>query len=243
MSWHGNQLHRLVEQETAWFCQVEQQRQLDDPIMGHPFADSTYHVRTSNCGAATALIQYNLQQFHGISTERVITTATQAPRSKYNSRLFRHVMLLCDDLIVDPTYGQFFGWMGFRVSATDSNDSLTEVFPTELAWQTAVSAVDQSTARLADRLLSATNTPPNQPDYQPLRSAGRATVWAILKEIYTTTNHQPFNLGQADSRQYNELFALSDKLRQNQQPPQTKDQITRQTTAAITQPAVRSTHR
>ncbi len=208
-----------IESETAHFCTVEQLRQKNAGVLGWPFDDARWHARIPNCGIATALLQYNLNEYYDIPTERVITTPPQAPRSQYSYRRFRHVMLRYRDdssneYLIDPTYGQFFRWLGFRQpTAEDIPGAPTEIFPDNLTLIVDLNNPDLAIDSLKRALTNArAHYPVNYPSYRPLHDASDDQLKTILADIYNPDQLQPFRVGYEDQRSHQELRELSQNI-------------------------------
>lgn len=85
-------------------------------------------LRGTVCGLATAALQLYTNERHGLALERRRAAPPKAPRGM-NSRRLEHVGLFDDDTMIDPTYSQFFSYVGLSQAAAGHHSGLATLFP------------------------------------------------------------------------------------------------------------------
>jgi len=99
-------------------------------------------LRGSVCGLATGALGTYVRHMHGLELDRRMAIPEKAPRG-INSRLLRHAALFIDDEMIDPSYSQFFEYVGLNRTEVMENPRLARFYPV-----TKVAIID--TARSAD---------------------------------------------------------------------------------------------
>lgn len=185
-------LRSIVEDETSHFCDTEQALQEEKGTLGRTYGDPTLHARTTNCGIATALIQHNLRTHHNIATDRLFGEPPLAPRERYNSRKFGHVLLRTETALIDPTYSQLFSYVGVSVSRSRANDF---IYPEPLALTIDLENPEKTLDSLVDSLEEASQTEiAKRDDYAPLRGKGSRAIRAAIYDIYNIDNYVPYEI-------------------------------------------------
>ncbi len=92
--------------------------------------DRGLQLRGSVCGLSTAALQLYWQERYGIALERRIATPAKAPRG-LNSRRLNHVALFDESAMVDPSFGQFFAYVGLSREAVRANSGLDTLYPSD----------------------------------------------------------------------------------------------------------------
>ena len=214
MTIYHEQLDRIVQTETAHFCDTEQALQISRGATGRPRDDARLHARLTNCGIASALVQHNLQHYHNITTNRLFGEAPLAPRTRF-SRKFGHVLLRTDDVLIDPTYGQLFSYVGIDASTPAGKDF---AYPDTLSLAVDVNNPDATLEPLVDSLHEAAQSKlAAQDTYAPLRDQGRQALQAVVYDIYNPDNYIPYEVESLHpSFDYVQaLKQISDQLRSN----------------------------
>lgn len=85
-------------------------------------------LRGTVCAVATGALQQFVRGRHGIELERRMAVLDKAPRG-LNSRLLRHVGLFDGDTMIDPTYSQFFSYVGVDRFTASADPQLAALFP------------------------------------------------------------------------------------------------------------------
>lgn len=212
MSTSVDRLRSIVEEETAHFCATEQVLQQSMGQNGRTYEDPSIHARLTNCGRATALIQHNLREHHTIATQRIFGEPPLAPRLRYNSRRFGHVLLRTNDTLIDPTYGQLFSYVGL----TPSQSHETFAYSGPLSLTIDLSQPGAALEPLVDDLHAASQLEIAQLDeYGPLRGKGRQAIKAVIYDIYNPGHYIPYEVERFHpSYDYTEaLKQVSDSLR------------------------------
>lgn len=189
-------LQASVEAETALFCEAEQLYQQSLTGFSHAHDDPLLHAREPHCGSATAFIQHNLRNHYGIETERLWGEPPLAPRLEHNNRIFGHVILRHENLLIDPTYGQLFNLTGMKAAhpATQSAH-----YPEELALFIDVHQPEQALEPLASALTeAASHEHAKQSAYAPLRHLGRQAVADVLFDIYNPDYYTDYTVHPLD---------------------------------------------
>ena len=110
---------------------------LEAAIVTHPgFRAGGSHnaLHHSCCGFATALLQEELVNSHGIETSRVVASKIDMiPRDPLFSRYLNHVVLYSadHDAIIDPSYSQFMKLFGINSLDAAKHPDLVGLYPTE----------------------------------------------------------------------------------------------------------------
>ena len=191
MSMSSNELRSAVEAETAHFCDTEQTLQVSKGTLGRPRNDVRQHVRISNCGVATALVQHNLKEHYDVTTSRLFGEAPLAPRTRFG-RIFGHVVLRTEDTLIDPTYGQLFSYVGVDLSSPHMKDF---VHPGPLALAIDLENPDATLEPLIDDLHEAASVKTGSLDaYAPLRDQGRQAIRAVIYDIYNLEHYVPYEV-------------------------------------------------
>jgi hypothetical protein len=93
--------------------------------------EASLQLRNSLCGVATGALQRYVKERHDITLERRIGTPPKAPR-EINSRRMSHVVLLAEseeeNIVIDPTHGQFLRYVGLTPARATSHDALADLY-------------------------------------------------------------------------------------------------------------------
>lgn len=154
-------------------------------------------LRRTNCGLATAALQRILTDEYDITTTRMIARLEQAPRG-LNSRTTEHVILRTDDDIIDPTYSQFFGYVGLDARRADE-ERLHHLYPQQKIAHFAIANSMVFARSLASHASSIQQTLPDRtsralPPLDKLRTASTDELDATYESIYDIKNYQPFTV-------------------------------------------------
>ena len=95
-----------------------------------PDYEGGLQLRGSVCGLATGALQLYVKQKHGMALDRRLAVPEKAPRG-LNSRLLRHVVLFDGDDMIDPSYSQFFSYVGLSPAAAKARPNLSTLYPSE----------------------------------------------------------------------------------------------------------------
>lgn len=87
-------------------------------------------LRGSVCGLATGALQIYVKRRHDLMLDRRLAVPEKAPRG-LNYRLLRHVALFDGGDMIDPSYSQFFSYVGLSPSAVKKQPSLSTLYPSE----------------------------------------------------------------------------------------------------------------
>jgi hypothetical protein len=164
-----------------------------------PRYDIDLQLRGTVCGLATAALQLYMQERHGVVLERRQTTPDSAPRG-LNSRRLSHVALFDDDSLIDPSYGQFYTYVGLSQAAAQEQRELRRLYPADkiaIVPQQRAAAFADKTARhmqavepQAMRLRR-----PDSPAYPPDKSLVGTSLEdkrRVLRDIWNPNAYKPF---------------------------------------------------
>jgi hypothetical protein len=126
-------------------------------------------LRGSVCGIATGALQAYVRERHGLLLDRRLAVPEKAPRG-INSRLLRHVGLFTEEEMIDPSYSQFFEYVGLDRTAARNDSRFTQLYPVA---KVAVIEVARSDA-FAD--LIAEHAHAIEPKVAQLREAGQRAL-------------------------------------------------------------------
>lgn len=207
------QLHRIVQSETEHFCDVQQALEQARESDGRTFDDPRLHARMANCGIASALIQHNLREHHGIATERLFGRPPAAPYSPSGNE-FGHVILRSDTTLIDPTYGQIFSFVGIHPLSPVKGFS----YPRNLALTVDTTDPEASLEPLVDALTDAAQLEisPYLQSRAPLRHKGRRALQSVIYDIYNPDHYAPYELETLHPSfdRVQALIHVSDQLRE-----------------------------
>ncbi len=159
-------------------------------------------LRYTQCGLATAALQGYLFDQHGIETERLINHLHEAPT--YNDfSVLSHVILRADNLLIDPTHGQFMNFVGLTHKIAIDHD-IAHLYPTPKIMV----FPEEKAADFADKYaahahqLDQTSAIPevlieNAPDGQ-LRGKPFAHKQRVYRSIWNPANYSPFPIDEQD---------------------------------------------
>lgn len=189
-------VRQAIEDEAALFCRVTQAYQRDKGAVSRVFADESLQARTSNCGIATAFMQQRLREQYDFDTERMYAEPPLAPRSQYNGHITGHMLLRHESTLIDPTYGQFFSYVGMRAGQEAVDAS---AYPDNLALLVSETHPDEALEPLAAAMLATSELEHvARSEYQPLRGLGRQAILCVLRDIYTSDHYEPRELKPED---------------------------------------------
>jgi|GEM_PF-2413314 len=167
--------------------------------------DVDLQLQGSVCGLATAALQLYMRETYDMNLDRRIATPRKAPRG-LNSRVLQHVSLFRDGQMIDPSYRQFFTYIGLSQNAANVQPDLKELFPSD---KIAVIGSDKARS-FADRMAVhmhmiepevARRRPAGLVSYPPENSLVGRTLGEkeeVLRDIWNPTG-------------YNTLFPLEDQ--------------------------------
>jgi len=92
--------------------------------------DPDLRLRGSVCGLATGALQLYIREMYGASMDRLVTYSEIAPRG-YNFRRASHVVLADDGEFFDPTYSQFFKYVGLTPEYAQSSEQISRLYPND----------------------------------------------------------------------------------------------------------------
>lgn len=189
-------LEQVVQAETALFCQVEQQFQQENGANNRGFRDESFHVRTLKCNVATSFLQQRLREQHAIDTHRLYGEPPRAPHLESGYRIFGHLILQYDTLLIDPTYGQLFSFVGLSPRHPETTP---DHFPKPLALMVDTKHPDVVLGPLIAALHAAEALPQAQQSrYAPLRGLGQQAIGAVVHDIYTVGRYAPQEASPSD---------------------------------------------
>jgi hypothetical protein len=93
-------------------------------------------LRGSVCALATGALQQYVLGRHGTELERRLAVLDKAPRGM-NGRILRHVGLFNGQKMIDPSYSQFFDYVGLDRLAARNDPRLASLYP-----ETKVAVID-----------------------------------------------------------------------------------------------------
>lgn len=102
-------------------------------------------LRNTVCGLATGALQLYAMEYYGVTLDRRIASPLKAPRG-INSRQLQHVGLFDGADMIDPSFGQFYTYVGLSPDAVLKRRALLRLYPSD---KIAVTPVRQA-ARFAD---------------------------------------------------------------------------------------------
>lgn len=186
-------IHSILEQETRLFCQAELARQALMTLPSARYNHNDDPARATNCGLATGVLQNNLREYHGVVIDRIQGTPPEMPAYGYNHRRFSHVLLRHEDFLLDPTYGQLFGFAGIdRNNPAVSSSS----YPESLSLVVDLNNPDETLDPVAESLEEATHKEYSHKDevLAPLRGLGKNAILNILRDVYDTDSYEASEL-------------------------------------------------
>lgn len=164
--------------------------------------DVDLQLQGSVCGLATAALQLYMREMHDMDLDRRIVTPRKAPRG-LNSRALQHVSLFQGGQMIDPSYRQFFTYVGLSQDAAKAQPALKGLFPSD---KIAVIRADKA-GSFADRMAVHMHTiesevarrrPVGLPSYPPENSLVGTTLGEkeeVLRDIWNPTSYSiPFPL-------------------------------------------------
>lgn len=181
--------------------------------------DTDLQLRGSVCGLATGALALYIRDLHGIELDRRIATPRKAPRG-LNSRLLRHVVLADGDTMFDPTYSQFFTYVGLSQPATLVVPELRALFPEEKV--AAISA--EGTEAFADAMAARMHEiEPEVAQRRPLGLIALAPENSlvgtalevkqdVLRDIWDLNGYEPYSLEQQDAWFQARVLRLAQKM-------------------------------
>jgi hypothetical protein len=85
-------------------------------------------LRGSVCDLATGALEAYVRRVYGLELDRRMAIPDKAPRG-VNSRLLRHAVLFTDSEMIDPSYSQFFEYVGLNRTEVMNNPRLARFYP------------------------------------------------------------------------------------------------------------------
>ena len=184
-----------------------------------PQYDTDLQLRGSVCGLATAALQLYVRNNHNLTLDRRIASPSRAPRG-LSSRRLEHVVLFDGSKMIDPSYGQFFAYVGLSREAVHDRPKLARLYPDDK-----VVVINRGSSHsFADAMATHMHTiepevakqrNPHLRAYPPENSLVDTTLdekRAVLRDIWDPTSYRPFPLeGQSDSF-YRRALSLATKM-------------------------------
>lgn len=162
-------------------------------------------LRASVCGLATAALQLYARN-HGVVLDRRIASPDKAPRG-LNSRKLQHVVLFDRGDMIDPSYGQFFAYVGLSREVAHHQPRLARLYPDDK-----VAVIDRGASRsfaddMAVRMHAiepevSKHRKPSIPAYPPENSLVGTTLdekKEVLREIWNPKEYDAFPLSDQSS--------------------------------------------
>jgi hypothetical protein len=176
-------------------------------------------LRGTVCGLATAALQLYANERHGLVLDRRRVTPPKAPRGM-NSRKLEHVGLFDDNTMIDPTYGQFFSYVGLSQTAAQYQPGLVTLFPKDK-----VAVIPKREARTFARSMAAhmhavepevlRRTPSGYVAYPPensLRGSSLAKKEEVLEDIWNPNGYRDFPLDSQSTSFQNRALRLAARM-------------------------------
>jgi hypothetical protein len=163
--------------------------------------DTGLQLRGPVCGLSTAALQLYWQERHGIALERRIATPAKAPRG-LNSRRLNHVALFDESTMVDPSFGQFFAYVGLSREAVRANSGLDTLYPSDKVAVVPVHGLAPFADAMAAHMHAiepevARRRAPDVLAYAPDKSLVGTSLdekQAVLRDIWNPDNYAPAQL-------------------------------------------------
>jgi hypothetical protein len=175
-----------------------------------PDFNTELQLRGSVCGLATGALQVYAREHHGILLDRRMSVPKKAPRG-INSRLLRHIGLFSEDEMIDPSYSQFFEYVGLNRLAVRANPELAQHYPVTKIATIELARTDAFADLIAEHAHSVESAiaqlgGASQPALPPLNSLVGATLeekQEVFRDIWTPDGYDmPFPVdGQSESFQ------------------------------------------
>lgn len=204
-----SELHKIISESTPL---------LEEALREHeaPQYATELQLRGSVCGLATAALQLYVRGRHNMLLDRRIATPSSAPRG-LSFRKLEHVTLFDRDTMIDPSYGQFFAYVGLSREAVHAQPSMSQLYPDDKVaiihrgtantfaedMATHMHRIEPEVAR--QRSLRSSHPPENSLVGTPIDEKK-----AVLRDVWDPTGYKAFPLDdQRDSFQRRVLQLVS----------------------------------
>lgn len=193
------------------------ERALHDKEM--PKYPADLQLRSTVCGLATGALQLYFQERYGVMLDRRVASPAKAPRG-LNSRRLQHVSLFDDDDMIDPSFGQFYTYVGLNPDAVLKRRALLRLYPAEKIAVTPVRraerfadsvavhmhAIEPEVLRLRDE--RSLRLPPED----ALVGTTKAEKQEVLRDIWSPNGYELFPLEEQSSSFQKRALRLAERM-------------------------------